>query len=60
MGEREIIPLMPPHLSPKAPDGQPTNPTGGVHPSDQRRREREALREELHRLSKQIEETEHH
>lgn len=34
---------MPAHgASAKAPDGQPSNPIGGQHPSDHRRREREA------------------
>jgi hypothetical protein len=39
MSEREeLMPKTPPLTR----DGQPTNPTGEVHPSDQRRREREA------------------
>jgi hypothetical protein len=43
VSERESIPLMSPHdVSPIGPDGQPRNPTGGQHPSDHRRREREA------------------
>jgi hypothetical protein len=49
MGERESIPLPPPHgASPYAPDGQPSSPTGGQHPSDLRRREHEAQPTPIH------------
>jgi hypothetical protein len=53
MGERRVRDYdaddMPAHgASPKAPDGQPSNPTGGQHPSDHRRRERAAEGVEVH------------
>jgi hypothetical protein len=43
VSNRDDMSLIPPHgAAPMAPDGQPTSPTSGEHPSDHRRREREA------------------